>query len=498
MTKTLIGVLAALLLAACSTTPKQEGGAPVDERNPERDHAGRGDLGRDVGIGRRDGQPGRRSGQSAQGSGQHPVQAQRLFRFRRVRDQGRLQVAARGACEVSAGQSQRAHDGRGQYRRARQPRIQHRAGSASRRRRQADDDAVRCDRSADRHGQLRQGKAEESRATTNRRGPRTGATISPIAATKCPATASSGTARARGVSRCGRRSRRSPSCCSPRNSRRRRAARCSMTTRRVGASTSSRTRVDQIERTLAQRLDALEAKNAGLADLFRDVEQIKSDIAKLRGQYEVLTYELEQAQKRQRDLYLDLDSRVRRLEGGPGAPGTPAARGTAGLGRCAAAPPRRAAGCVGAGGRSRGRAEELRRRARIIQERQFRRRGRELPVVHPRLSEKPARAVGDVLGRQCAVRAARIPRRDRDAAAADRDLSRQPEASRRAAQHRELPGRAGRCAGGQAHARGSRREVSDLGSGDQGAAALVGAVSASTPDAARSAAAVDDALRDRR
>ncbi len=34
MTKTLIALLAALLLAACSTTPKQEGGAPVDERNP--------------------------------------------------------------------------------------------------------------------------------------------------------------------------------------------------------------------------------------------------------------------------------------------------------------------------------------------------------------------------------------------------------------------------------------------------------------------------------
>ena len=80
-----------------------------------------------------------------------------------------------------------------------------------------------------------------------------------------------------------------------------------------------RGRVDQIERSLAQRLDALETKNAGVVDLFRDVEQIKADIAKLRGQYEVLTYELEQAQKRQRDLYLDLDSRLRKLEGGPGA-----------------------------------------------------------------------------------------------------------------------------------------------------------------------------------
>ena len=86
-------------------------------------------------------------------------------------------------------------------------------------------------------------------------------------------------------------------------------------------------RVDLVERSLAQRLDALEAKAAGLADLFRDVEQIKSDIAKLRGQYEVLTYELEQAQKRQRDLYLDLDGRVRKLEGGPGAPGAPPSPG---------------------------------------------------------------------------------------------------------------------------------------------------------------------------
>ena len=34
MNKTLIALLAALALAACSTTPKQEGGAPVDERNP--------------------------------------------------------------------------------------------------------------------------------------------------------------------------------------------------------------------------------------------------------------------------------------------------------------------------------------------------------------------------------------------------------------------------------------------------------------------------------
>lgn len=98
-------------------------------------------------------------------------------------------------------------------------------------------------------------------------------------------------------------------------------------------------RINLVEHSLAQRLDALEAKSAGLADLLRDVEQIKSDMAKLRGQYEVLTYELEQAQKRQRDLYIDLDGRVRRLEGGPGAPGPPPASGDAGVPAPAAGAP---------------------------------------------------------------------------------------------------------------------------------------------------------------
>ena len=117
-----------------------------------------------------------------------------------------------------------------------------------------------------------------------------------------------------------------------------------------------RGRIDRLEGSLQERLRSLEetVKGEGLGDLLRDVEQIKSDLAKLRGQYEVLAYELEQAQKRQRDLYLDLDGRVRKLEtaaggappasapggppgagdnrqlpGSPVAPGAPAAPGAA-------------------------------------------------------------------------------------------------------------------------------------------------------------------------
>jgi tol-pal system protein YbgF len=100
-------------------------------------------------------------------------------------------------------------------------------------------------------------------------------------------------------------------------------------------------RLTQIQTQLEERIGAVELqlKNQGLVDLFGQVEQLKSDAAKLRGQIEVLNHELEQAQKRQRDLYIDLDSRLRRLEGGPGANVPPVATGAPGPGAAAASPP---------------------------------------------------------------------------------------------------------------------------------------------------------------
>ena len=79
---------------------------------------------------------------------------------------------------------------------------------------------------------------------------------------------------------------------------------------------STNQRLSAVQRQLEDRLNALEQqlKSQGLVDLFNQTEQMRGDIAKLRGQIEVLTYELEQAQKRQRDLYVDLDSRLRKME----------------------------------------------------------------------------------------------------------------------------------------------------------------------------------------
>jgi tol-pal system protein YbgF len=92
-------------------------------------------------------------------------------------------------------------------------------------------------------------------------------------------------------------------------------------------------RLNQVQRTLEERMTALEnqLKSQGLVELFNQLEQIKADLSRLRGQVEVLTYEQEQQQKRQRDLYVDLDSRLRKIESGasaPGAPGAPAPSGS--------------------------------------------------------------------------------------------------------------------------------------------------------------------------
>jgi tol-pal system protein YbgF len=65
-------------------------------------------------------------------------------------------------------------------------------------------------------------------------------------------------------------------------------------------------------------------RNIGVVELLRQLEALNAEIARLRGQIEVLSNENQQVQKRQRDFYLDLDSRMKRLEGA-GATVPPAA-----------------------------------------------------------------------------------------------------------------------------------------------------------------------------
>jgi tol-pal system protein YbgF len=101
-------------------------------------------------------------------------------------------------------------------------------------------------------------------------------------------------------------------------------------------------RLTQVQKQIEDRMAALEAqlKSQGLVELFNQIELLKADVARLRGQIEVLNNEQNDTQKRQRDLYIDLDSRLRKIEAGASA--APAAAPPAAAGAvapAASAPP---------------------------------------------------------------------------------------------------------------------------------------------------------------
>jgi tol-pal system protein YbgF len=86
-----------------------------------------------------------------------------------------------------------------------------------------------------------------------------------------------------------------------------------------------RTQVEAQQRRTDERLTQLDEsiKGLGVVELLRQIELLKEEMARLRGQIEVLVNNDEQINKRQRDFYLDLDSRLKRLEAGTAQPSTP-------------------------------------------------------------------------------------------------------------------------------------------------------------------------------
>ncbi len=80
---------------------------------------------------------------------------------------------------------------------------------------------------------------------------------------------------------------------------------------------------------LSRRLDAV-----NLTGMDQDAQRIRDDQRQLRGEVERLRFEFDQSQKRNRDLYLDLDRRLQRFEslgGGASAPPTGVYGGAGGV-----------------------------------------------------------------------------------------------------------------------------------------------------------------------
>lgn len=75
--------------------------------------------------------------------------------------------------------------------------------------------------------------------------------------------------------------------------------------------------------SLAERVAQLEAQNQGqggsqsTVDLLNRIDELQSEVQSLRGLVEKQAFEIEELKKRGRDQYVDLDSRISRLEGNP-------------------------------------------------------------------------------------------------------------------------------------------------------------------------------------
>jgi tol-pal system protein YbgF len=89
-------------------------------------------------------------------------------------------------------------------------------------------------------------------------------------------------------------------------------------------------RIDDIRSqtdTLSARLSKIEEATRGtqatqqsMLELVNQIESLKREIQNLRGQIEIVNNGVENNAKRQRDMYVDLDTRMRRVEQGPSAP----------------------------------------------------------------------------------------------------------------------------------------------------------------------------------
>ncbi len=74
-----------------------------------------------------------------------------------------------------------------------------------------------------------------------------------------------------------------------------------------------RRQVEAAAKLVDERLSKIEDRRA-LIELASQIDALRSEIARLRGQLEVVQNQIETADKRGKDLYVDIDTRLRKLE----------------------------------------------------------------------------------------------------------------------------------------------------------------------------------------
>lgn len=92
-------------------------------------------------------------------------------------------------------------------------------------------------------------------------------------------------------------------------------------------------KISEMQQLNAQQQSKLEALVASLEstqraqgmEMLSQLEALKTELGKMRGQLEVQAHDIETTQKRQRDLYVDVDTRLRQLESAASAAASAAA-----------------------------------------------------------------------------------------------------------------------------------------------------------------------------
>ena len=80
-----------------------------------------------------------------------------------------------------------------------------------------------------------------------------------------------------------------------------------------GGDTEARNQIFQLRQEIQGQI---ETTSRGQLELAMQNEQMRAELARLRGQIELLTNEVETLKQRQKDFYVDLDARLRRFESG--------------------------------------------------------------------------------------------------------------------------------------------------------------------------------------
>lgn len=89
-----------------------------------------------------------------------------------------------------------------------------------------------------------------------------------------------------------------------------------------GGDTEARNQIIQLRQDVQGQI---ETTSRGQLELAMQNEQLRAEVARLRGQIELLGNEVETLKQRQKDFYVDLDARLRRFESAAAANAAPAA-----------------------------------------------------------------------------------------------------------------------------------------------------------------------------